>query len=100
MAIKDLLVAYQGDESSRNALRFALQMASKYDAMVTGVHVLAARDYDTHQSWIPDNVREVMAQAQRDAAAQVENSFRDFMAQAESEAEHAWITTEGAPSLL
>ena len=35
MAIKDLLVAYDGNENAKRAVQFAAQMAEKYGATIT-----------------------------------------------------------------
>ena len=37
MAIKSLLIAYNGGDASDSALHLALQMANKYDAHLTGI---------------------------------------------------------------
>jgi hypothetical protein len=65
MAIKDLLVAYQGDEGSQKALTFALQMADKYQAGVSGAHVHAPQRYESDvRRWIGDDVFKTMRQAE------------------------------------
>jgi nucleotide-binding universal stress UspA family protein len=100
VAIKDLLVAYQGDENSRTALTFALQMSRKYQAAVTGAHVQAPDQYTREvRSWIPQNVFEVIRKAEEEATKTIENSFREVVAQTSPETPHDWISGSGPPSL-
>ncbi|MCG6122543.1 MAG: universal stress protein [Microvirga sp.] len=101
MAIKDLLVAYQGDEGSRNALRFALQMGAKYGAFVTGAHVQAPSQFAMQQArWVPEEVLEIVRRADREAVAAVESSFREAVAEIAPGAPHEWFAREGSPSLM
>lgn len=101
MAIKDLLVAYQGDEGSRNALRFAMQMGAKYDAFVSGVHVQPPSHFATQQTrWVPEDVLEIVRQADREAVAGIETSFREAVAEIAPGIRHEWFARTGAPSLL
>lgn len=101
MAIKDLLVAYQGDEGSQAALKFALQMGKKYKATVTGAHVHVSERYTSQvRSWIPEDVLERVHEAERDAVKTIEKSFRKVINDAGARAAHDWIAVEGPPSLL
>lgn len=101
MAIKDLLVAYQGDEGSQTALDFALQMARKYEAAVTAAHVEAPQRYESDvRRWIGDDFFETMRQAERDAVKKIESVFREQTTAAEGVPATDWIALEGAPSLL
>jgi nucleotide-binding universal stress UspA family protein len=101
VAIKDLLVAYQGDDGSRNALKFALQMGTKYGATVTGAHVHASDQYETQvRRWIPEDVLEIMRKAEQDVVTTIENSFRDAVKELAPKAPHDWIALHGPPSLL
>ena len=68
MAIKNLLIAYSGSDSSDAALDFALLMRDKYDAHVTGL--LAHNFAPVNQivgSWIPQDVRDSIKEAQAQA---------------------------------
>lgn len=101
MAVKDLLVAYQGDESAQNALRFALQMAEKHQANLTGVHVHAPNEYDSAtRRWIPEDVMEVMRKAEVEAVQRVEQSFRDIIQKTNPSVAHEWTALHGPPGLL
>lgn len=102
MAIKDLLVAYQGDEGSKKALVFALQMAKKYDATVTGAHVHASDQFYGSQvtRWIPQDVMEVMRKAELEAVTAIEASFRKAIQDTDARAKHDWIALSGGPGLL
>ncbi len=100
MAIKDLLVAYHGDEGSQNAVRFALQMAKKYDAALTGAHIHAPDQYESQvRRWIPEDVLGVMKRAEMEAVKTIENSFHETVKAAGGNPAD-WITFNGPPSLL
>ena len=98
--IKDLLVAYQGDEGSQNALRFALQMARKYDATVTGAYVYAPEQYESQiRHWIGDDFLKTMRQVQLEAVHKIEASFRDFVKTNAPEVRHEWLSATGPVGL-
>lgn len=100
MAIKDLLVAYDGNEASQRALEFAVQMSRKYDAAVTALSVSKPEPFESHlRKWIPDNVRESMVAARLDAARDIEAKFRDQLAKLGYKGEAHWIVEEGQPDL-
>lgn len=98
--IKDLLVAYQGDEGSQNALRFALQMAQKYDATITGAYVYAPEQYESQiRHWIGDDFLKTMRQVQLEAVHKIEASFRDFVQAHAPEVRHEWLSATGPVGL-
>src|SRR5690625_2842195 len=100
MAIKDLLIAYQGDEGSQNALRLALQMAQKYGATVTGAYVYAPEQYESQiRHWIGDDFLKTMRRVQLEAVAKVEASFRDFVNEHAPDVSHDWISATGPVGL-
>ena len=77
MAIKNLLIAYRGSDSSDAALDAALFMRDKYDAHLTG---LLAQHFapvnPSVGSWIPEDVREGIQKAQVQATKEIEAQFR------------------------
>lgn len=100
MAIKDLLVAYDGNEASQRALEFAVQMSRKYDAAVTALSVSKPEPFESHlKKWIPDNVRESMVAARLDAARDIEDKFRAQLASLGFTGSANWIVEEGQPDL-
>jgi len=101
VAIKDLLVAYQGDEGSQTAAKFALQMAKKYGATLTGAHVHVPEQYASQvRAWIPQDVLDRVHEAELDKVKEIENSFRKLVKDTAPETPHDWIALEGFPSLL
>ena len=61
MAIKNILVAFNGSEASENALLVAAQMQKKYAAHVTGLLAHEGqRDTFARRPWVPENVREII----------------------------------------
>ncbi len=96
MAIKDLLIAYQGDEGSKNALRFALQMAKKYDASLTGAYVYSPEQNEGQlRHWIGDDFVKTMRQVQMEAVSKIEASFHDFVLEHAPEVRHEWVSATG-----
>jgi nucleotide-binding universal stress UspA family protein len=100
MAIKDLLVAYDGNEASQHALEFAVQMGRKYQATVTGMTVSRPEPFESHlQRWIPDNVKESMVTARLEASKSIEAKFREQIAALGFDGETQWLVEEGQPDL-
>ena len=80
MAIKDLLVAFNDDRGARTALKFALQMATKYDAQVRGIYIYRPHTYGSSvRHWIPDDVFATMSRAEAEAAEKIETAFRQLI---------------------
>jgi nucleotide-binding universal stress UspA family protein len=101
MAIKDLLVAYDGNDASKKALQFAVQMARKYQAAVTGVHVFQPETYESHiRRWIPEDILEGMRKAKLDVEGSIESSFRADIAESGFDGEVKWMTAEGQVNVL
>lgn len=101
MAIKDLLVAYQGDEGSKKALSFALQMARKYGASVTGAYVHAPEQYESQiRHWIGEDFLKTMRKVQLDAVAGIEASFHEAVQESGANVPHEWVAANGPPGLM
>ncbi len=101
MAIKDLLVAYDSNESSISAAKFAARMAEKYGAAITGIHIYTQVKYESHvRHWIPEDVIKNV----RDAAIGVEKSVADSFTRTIEETgfkgKMNWISSEGRPDTL
>lgn len=101
MAIKDLLVAYDSNESSISAAKFAARMAGKYGAAITGIHIYTQVKYESHvRHWIPEDVIKNV----RDAAIGVEKSVADSFTRTIEETgfkgKMNWISSEGRPDTL
>ena len=101
MAIKDLLVAYDGNESSIRAVRFAAQMAGKYGASITGLHVYRQEKYESHiRRWIPETVLKNLHEAELDVERSIEASFHEAINSTGFAGKTKWITCEGRPDVL
>ncbi len=96
MAIKNLLVAYNGTESSDAALQSALYLREKYDAHLTGL--LAYGVTNSHQAanaWIPLHVKELLEEAKKEAARQVREKFTGLTEAAGAADKIHWIAEVG-----
>ena len=101
MAIKDLLVAYDGNDASQKAVQLAVQMSLKYDAAITGVHIFRTETYESHiRRWIPDDVLERMKDAELGVEHTIESAFRAQIAEAGYKGEPQWITAQGHSNIL
>lgn len=95
--IKNLLVAFNGSETSESALKAAALMQRKYDAHITGLLAHdGKRDRFSDRAWIPENVRSIVAEAIRADEAKVEARFRTLVSGAPADKVH-WITLSGEP---
>ncbi len=101
MAIKDLLVAYNDDPGAQNALKFALQMGTKYGASVTGVYAYAPETYEgSIRRWIASDVLESVREAEQHGAREIEKSFRARVAEAGHQGPVDFFIIAGQPDLM
>ncbi len=91
MAIKNILVAYNGMHSSDAALRGALLMQRIRDAHITGILPRGGSNISSQiLPWMPDSVRKSIDDIERRAAAAIEEKFRAACANAPQDKIH-WI---------
>ncbi|MCH9806251.1 MAG: universal stress protein [Alphaproteobacteria bacterium] len=101
MAIKDLLVAYDGNEASEKALEFALKMGVKYGASVTGIKVNTPPKFDSHvERWMPKGVLETMMEAQNEASAAIKEKFDALVKTSGYTGTVDWIVEQGQPDIM
>ena len=101
MAIKDLLVAYDGNEASERALEFALKMASKYGAMITGIKVNTPPKFDSHvRRWMSEDVLQGLKEAQAEASASIKEKFDARVKASGFAGEVGWLVEEGQPDIM
>lgn len=97
MAIKNLLVAFNGSESSETALGIALLMQDKYDAHITGLLAhQGKRDRFSQRPWLPDNVRAIIEDSVRADEQAIEARYRARLGNVPEDKVH-WITLSGEP---
>ena len=96
MAIKNLLVAYNGTDSSNAALDAALHMRDKYDAHLTG---LLAREMESSNqaanAWIPKDVQDMVRAAHEKEAEAVHQQFVERTKAAADQDKIHWISKRG-----
>ncbi len=101
MAIKDLLVAFNDDEGARNALKYGMQMAKKYDASLTGIFAYQPQNYGSSiKRWIPEEVFDTMRQAELTAGEKIEQAFRAQVTEAGHIGETHFHIETGQPDLM
>lgn len=98
MAICNLLVAFNGSQSSESALRAALLMQQKYDAHLTGLLAHEGkRDRFSDRPWVPDSVRSILKTAIQEEEADFESRFRAAASGTVPDDKLHWITLTGEP---
>jgi nucleotide-binding universal stress UspA family protein len=101
MAIKQLLVGFDGNEASKSATRQAVLMAEKYKASITGIHIFRHETFESHiRRWVPDDVLAQMQNVELEAEREFEQSFRNIIRDAEFSGPVDWITAEGSPVIM
>ena len=80
MAIRNLLVAYNGSSSSGAALSAALFMSSTHGAHLTGLVATESRIDTTNRPWLPDSVLKTILDHDRKYVRQVEAQFLEACA--------------------
>lgn len=79
MSVKNILVAYNGNDAADAALRYAASMASKYDAHVTGLLAhSAAEHYASANRWIPSDARKIIEKSHTEGLDRIESRFREL----------------------
>lgn len=96
MAIKNLLIAYNGTQSSDAALDLALHMREKYDAHLTGLlaHIPGAIPQQG-AAWIPKDVQKKVREAQEQMDRDIEAKFKQRIASSSGKDKIHWITKRG-----
>jgi nucleotide-binding universal stress UspA family protein len=96
MALKNLLVAYGGSDSSDAALDFALFIRDKYDAHLTGLltHNFAPVNQNV-RSWIPEEVQDSIRKAQAQTVKNIENRFKQRITASSAPDKLHWISKSG-----
>ncbi len=96
MAIKDLLIAYDGSDAAKSATHMAVKMAEKYDAALTGAYVYWPQQYGSDvKRWISQDVLATMRDAERQAADELGQSFRELVAAIGPSRPVSWIVEPG-----
>ena len=96
MAIKNLLIAYSGSESSDAALDFALFAREKYDAHLTGL--LVHESTPVHQmasNWIPEEVQASIKKSHAQARKDIEARFLQRVETSSAPDKVHWISKRG-----
>ncbi len=96
MAIRDLAIAYDGSPAARSALKYAVRMAQKYDAELTGLHVSCpAKIQKDFERWISSDVLEHIQDSAKQKAIDVEKEFREKITELGFSGKVAWEVLTG-----
>lgn len=98
MAIRNLLVGYNGTEGADSALGLGLLMAQKYDAHLTGILAHGpVRGAEHLAPWLSACVVEYIAERERELAESIAGQFRERVAGAGREGKADFIDASGDP---
>ncbi len=101
MAIKDILVAYDGKEKADTAVRYAGQLAREHGASVTGLHVYQPWEVEReYQRWIPASVKKNIEEADLAVEEQIKARFMETAEAADLTKNAKWISCKGFPNIL
>lgn len=96
MAIKNLLVAYNGSDSSAAALDCALIMRDKYDAHLTGILTYSLQPQNqAANNWIPKDIRETIEKANQQAVIDIGVKFNKRIQSSSAADKIHWISKRG-----
>jgi len=95
MAIKNILVAYSGSESSKSAVKLASLMMKKYDAHLTGALTYAPSEVSaTLRPYASSELTGVIAQAEKERRDAIHAEFFEVLGEPEGEKVH-WVESGG-----
>jgi len=98
MAIKNILIAYNGGEASDSAVRLALQMCAKYDAHLTGILAHGASDVAKKiPYWIASSMRETMEKLTEERMIELKGKFFTMCDKNISPDRLHWIDVKSQP---
>lgn len=101
MAIKDLAVCYNGSSNAKTALGFAVQMAKKYDAALTGFYVGTPVRFEGEvMRWISKDVMATLERAEDQIGQSMAESFQKEAAAAGFDGPLEWRAATGQPNQL
>ncbi len=98
MAIKSILVAFNGAASSKAALQAGLLMARKYDAHLTGLLAHGPSRVDSAlPNWAPKSLRDSLSEMAAQASRDIATAFHETLRGRLPEAHVHWIDERGRP---
>ncbi|WP_120631510.1 universal stress protein [Ruegeria sp. EL01] len=98
MAIKNLLVAYNGGSASDSALHLALQMAHKYDAHLTGIVAHGASSVTKNiPNWLSASMRSSIGEITERRTVELAEKFHAFSEGKIEEEKLHWIDVKADP---
>jgi nucleotide-binding universal stress UspA family protein len=99
MAIKDLAIAYNASANADSALQFAVLMAKKYDAALTGVYVSAPVRFEGNvERWITADMMAQLRQAAAESAKEIGRTFSERAGAAGFKGPVEFVVHEGLPN--
>ena len=99
MSIRNVLVAYNGTETSERAVRLAVQLAKAQNAHLTGVYAHAMpATYVQMDAYLPQDAMATMAAHEKEAEDRVGKGFADLMSQEGLDNRTTFVAYKGYPN--
>lgn len=98
MSIANILVAYNGTEAAKSAVRLAVLLAKRNDAHLTGLYAHSMPGYAAQaEPYMPPEVIARMAEAEAEAEARIEREFGEISDAEGMTARLNFLTVRGQP---
>ena len=99
MSIKNILVAYDGSESAKRAVRLGAALARRYDAHLTGVFAHAApHTYVQMEAYMTAAALDILADSAAETERQCESEFQEIVTAEEQGLRTDFVQAQGFPN--
>ncbi len=100
MSIRNILVVYNGDEASNNALATAILLHKRHEAHLTALFIHGSSQSSTQlKPWTPQNIVDKVNEFEDEQYRQIENLFYDLTRNHVTRSKVHWISAWGEPSI-
>ena len=101
MAVKNILVVYNGTEGSKSALKMALDLAANQDAHITGLNAHSIAPYIAKlDPYVSAEFAEVLTRQEAERQTKVEQDFHEQVAEEGATDRARFFTAQGQPDRI
>lgn len=98
MPIANILVAYNGSETAKAAVRLAVMLAKRHDAHLTGLYAHSMPGYAAQaEPYMPPEVIQRLIQAEEEAEARIKGEFEQLADAEAMTGRLSFLTVKGQP---
>ncbi|MBY8977732.1 universal stress protein [Rhodobacteraceae bacterium NNCM2] len=100
MTVRNILVAYNGTETAKGAVRLAILLAKANNAHLTGLFVqMSPAYYANIGAWLPDNTIAMLADRDREYAEKVRDEFYEVCREHGRTDRKSFFVCDGQPNV-